>query len=152
MNNQPQENPERDPDGHWRQGHSGNPRGRPKGARHRATILAEQLMQGDAEDVVRAVIAAAKKGDMTAAKIILDRIAPVRKGAAVMFDLPELTTPTDLPPAVAAVTKAVADGTLTPDEGASVVTVLEAQRRAVETVELERRIALLEGKANGEQA
>jgi hypothetical protein len=47
MNNQRQENPERDPDGHWRQGHSGNPRGRPKGARHRATILAEQLMQGD---------------------------------------------------------------------------------------------------------
>jgi hypothetical protein len=73
MNNQRQENPERDPDGHWRQGHSGNPRGRPKGARHRATILAEQLMQGDAEDVVRAVIAAAKGGDMTAAKIILDR-------------------------------------------------------------------------------
>jgi hypothetical protein len=144
MNNQPQENPERDGDGHWRQGHSGNPRGRPKGARHRVTILAEQLMQGDAEDVVRAVIAAAKGGDMTAAKIILDRIAPVRKGAPVMFALPELMTPADLPPALAVVTKAVADGTLTPDEGASVVTVLEAQRRAIETVELERRIALLE--------
>jgi Family of unknown function (DUF5681) len=150
MNNQPEENSERDPDGHWRQGHSGNPRGRPKGARHRVTILAEQLMQGDAEDVVRAVIAAAKGGDMTAARIILDRIAPVRKGSTVMFDLPELTTPTDLPPAVAAVTKAIADGTLTPDEGASVVTILDMQRRAIETADLARRVADLE-KANERQ-
>jgi hypothetical protein len=151
MSNQPQENPERDPDGHWRQGHSGNPRGRPKGARHRVTILAEQLMQGDAEDVVRAVIGAAKGGDMTAAKIILDRIAPVRKGALVMFDLPELMTAADLPPTVTAVTKAVAEGTLTPDEGTSVVTMLEANRRAIEAADLERRIMVLE-KANGEQA
>jgi Family of unknown function (DUF5681) len=151
MNNQPEENPERDPDGHWRQGHSGNPRGRPKGTRHRVTILAEQLMQGDAEDVVRAVIAAAKTGDMTAAKIILDRIVPLRKGAAVMFELPELITPADLPPAVTAVTKAVAEGTLTPDEGTSVVTMLEANRRAIEMADLERRIMVLE-KANGEQA
>jgi hypothetical protein len=144
MNNQPQENPERDGDGHWRQGHSGNPRGRPKGARHRVTILAEQLMQGDAEDVVRAVIAAAKGGDMTAAKIILDRIAPVRKGSTVMFDLPELTTPTDLPPAVAAVTRAVAEGMLSPDEGASVVAILDAQRKAIELANHEVRIKALE--------
>jgi Family of unknown function (DUF5681) len=144
MNNQPQENPERDPDGHWRQGHSGNPRGRPKGARHHATILAEQLMQGDAEDVVRAVIAAAKGGDMTAVKIILDRIAPVRKGAPVMFALPELMTAADLPPAIAAVTRAVAEGTLSPDEGTSVVTILDTQRKAIELADHEVRIKALE--------
>ena len=101
-------------------------------------------MQGDAEDVVRAVIAAAKQGDMTAAKIILDRIAPVRKSALVMFDLPELMTPADLPSAVAAVTKAVADGTLTPDEGASVVVILDAQRKAIELADHEVRIKALE--------
>jgi hypothetical protein len=61
-------------------------------------------MQSDAEHVVRAVIGAAKTGDMTAAKIILDRIAPARKGAPVMFDVPELITPADLAPAVTAVT------------------------------------------------
>jgi hypothetical protein len=57
----------------------GNP-GRPKGARHRTTIAAEKLMQGDSEAIVRAVIKAAKGGDMTAAKVVLDRIAPIRKG------------------------------------------------------------------------
>ncbi len=108
-------------------------------------------MQGDAEDVVRAVLAAAKDGDMTAAKIILDRIAPVRKGAPVMFDLPELMTPADLPLSVTAVTKAVAEGTLTPDEGTSAVTMLEANRRAIETADHDRRITVLE-KDNGEQA
>jgi hypothetical protein len=62
----------------------------------------------------------------------------------VVFDIPELITAADLPPAVAAVTNAVADGTLTPDEGASVVTVLEAERRAIETADLDHRISALE--------
>jgi hypothetical protein len=52
----------------------GNP-GKPKAARHQTTIAAEKLMQGDSEAIVRAVIDAAKGGDMTAARIVLDRIA-----------------------------------------------------------------------------
>lgn len=139
-----QTGPERNAEGHWKPGVSGNPNGRPKGARFRVTILAEELMRGDAEHVVRAVIDAAKKGDMVAAKIILDRVCPVRKGAPVMLDLPEPGTPADLPSAVAAVTRAVADGTLSPDEAASVVSVLEAQRRAIELADHEVRIAALE--------
>jgi hypothetical protein len=138
---------ERDFRGYWRPGVSGNPRGRKKGARHPVTILAERMLQSDAEDVVRAVIKAAKEGDMAAAKLVLERICPVRKGAPVMFDIPELITAADLPSAVAAVTKAVAEGTLSPDEAGSVVTVLEAQRRAIETADHERRIMALE-KAN----
>jgi hypothetical protein len=130
MADQPHENLERDSNGHWRPGQSGNPRGRPKGARHRVSILAEQLMQGDAEDVVRAVIAAAKNGDMVAARIIIDRICPVRKGAAVMFDLPAMLTAADLPVALAAVSQAVANGELSPDEAASITAVLDFQRKA----------------------
>src|SRR5450631_2812498 len=64
-------------------GRSGNPAGKPSGARHQTTIAAEKLMQGDCEAIVRAVIEKAKSGDAVAAKIILDRIVPVRKGAPV---------------------------------------------------------------------
>jgi hypothetical protein len=46
--------------------------------------------------------------------------------------------------AMAAVVAAVADGTLTPEEAASISAILEAQRRAVETAQLEQRIAALE--------
>jgi hypothetical protein len=145
MSDPPNEKPPgRDSRGYWRPGVSGNPKGRKKGARHPVTLLAQRMLQRDAEDVVRAVIKAAKEGDMAAAKLVLERICPVRKGAPVMFDLPELITPADLPPAVTAVTKAVAEGTLTPDEGASVVTMLEANRRAIETADLVCRIEALE--------
>ncbi len=44
---------------------------------------------------------------------------------------------------------AVADGTLTPEEGQSVSAVLEVQRKAIETQELERRIAALESAKEG---
>jgi hypothetical protein len=61
-------------------GVSGNPAGKPPGARARATRLAEKLMAGDAEAVVNAVVTAAKGGDMTAARLVLDRIAPPCRG------------------------------------------------------------------------
>jgi hypothetical protein len=145
MSDQPDDKPpERDSRGYWRPGVSGNPKGRKKGARHPVTILAERMLQSDAEDVVRAVIKAAKEGDMAAAKLVLERICPVRKGTPVVFDIPELITAADLPPAVAAVTNAVADGTLTPDEGASVVDILDAQRKAIELADHEVRIKALE--------
>ena len=42
----------------------GNPCGKPRGTRHRLTLLAERIMHDDAEDVVQAVLTAAKGGDM----------------------------------------------------------------------------------------
>ena|ERR1700730_6928065 len=63
----------------FQKGQSGNPAGYHKGSRHKATLLAERLMQDDAENIVNAVLTAARNGDMTAAKIILDRIAFVRR-------------------------------------------------------------------------
>ncbi|HLN49346.1 MAG TPA: DUF5681 domain-containing protein [Steroidobacteraceae bacterium] len=65
----------------FQKGQSGNPAGKPKGVRNRATLMAalmaEKLMQDDAEEVIRAVIEKAKQGDMTAARLIIERIAPV---------------------------------------------------------------------------
>ena len=121
----------------------GNP-GKPRGARHRATLMAEQLMEGDVEAVVRAVIAAAKGGDMTAARLVLERIAPPRKGRPVVFALAAAETAEDVAKAQGAVIAAVAIGDLTPDEGAAVAGLLETRRKAIETVEIERRLADLE--------
>jgi hypothetical protein len=61
------------------------------------TLLAEQIMQDDAEDVVRAVLSAAKGGDMVAARLVLERILPARRGRPVVFALPTVQTPADLP-------------------------------------------------------
>jgi hypothetical protein len=63
----------------FQKGLSGNPNGCPRGSRHKASILAERLIETDIEEVIRAVIAKAKEGDMTAAKIIVERLARLAK-------------------------------------------------------------------------
>jgi Family of unknown function (DUF5681) len=127
-------------------GVSGNPAGKPPGARARATRLAEKLMAGDAEAVVRAVIEAAKGGDMTAARLVLDRIAPPCRGRRVWLALPPIVGAADLVKALAAVADAMARGVLSAEEAQSAAAVLEHHRKAVETHDLERRIAAIEAK------
>jgi hypothetical protein len=108
--------------------------------------MADKLMEADAADVVRAVLEAAKAGDMGACRLVLERVAPVRKGRPVVFDLPPVETAADVLAALGAVVQAVAAGELTPDEGATVAGLLDVQRRAIETTDLEARIAALEGR------
>jgi Family of unknown function (DUF5681) len=99
----------------FQKGQSGNPAGKPKGARHKTTILAERLLLDDVEKIVNAVLTAARNGDMTAAKIILDRIAPVSRRSRA-FALPAVTCEADKAKAHEAVLDAVANGDLMPGE------------------------------------
>ena len=128
----------------FKKGVSGNPAGKPAGTKARATLLAEKLMAADQAAVVKAVIERAKGGDMTAAKIILDRLAPVRKGRPVHLAFPPVKTAGDIAAAMASVTSAMASGELTPDEASAVASVLELRRKTIETSELEARIRRLE--------
>jgi len=108
--------------------------------------LAEQLLASDVDGVVRSVVKAAKRGNMVAAKIVLDRLAPPRRSRPIQFELPPIADTAGIVAAFAALTNAVADGTLTPDEASSIATLLEAQRKAIETHDLTIRIAALENR------
>lgn len=121
---------------------AGNP-GRPKGARHKATEAVEQLMQGQLERITAAVIEAAASGDMAAARLVLDRIAP-RREPAVAVDLPHINSAADLPMAVAAILHSVAAGELTPTEAAKITQTIEAAGSAIERHELDQRIREIE--------
>ena len=125
-------------------GKSGNPRGKPKGARHKTTLLAEKLMQDDAENIVNAVLTAARAGDMTAARIVLDRILPARRDNPVTFALPKIKRPADAVAASAALLSAVADGRLTPGEALEVSKLIEGFVKTLEVAELEERLNELE--------
>ena len=138
--------PGRGPGKRFQAGQSGNPAGKPKGARSRAAILSERLMRDDEQAIVEAVIGAAKGGDMTAARLILERIAPVRKGRPIMLNLPATETAADVNAAMTAVVAQMAAGEITPDEAGTVVAVIEAKRKAIETDELDRRLREVEGK------
>lgn len=127
----------------------GNP-GRPKGARNRATRTLEALMDGSVQDVAKAVIAAAKGGDTSAARLVLERVMPARKDTPVTLALPDMKDAAGLLEAGNRVLDAMAGGDLTPAEADAVFALIERQRRIVETVEIERRLAALEEKHNGE--
>ena len=137
----------------WRfqPGQSGNPAGKPKGARHAATLAAEALLDGEAEALTRKCIERAKEGDMVAMRLCLERILPARKSRSVAFDLPTIDTAADLVPAFAAVVKAMASGEIAPDEAMTVAGVLEMKRKAIETVDIERRLAAIETRQEGKK-
>ena len=112
-------------------GQSGNPAGRPKGARNRATVAAEALLAGEAEALTRKAVELALAGDVTALRLCLERVVPPRKDRAVAFDLPAVVKADDAAQALGAVLAAVADSTITPSEAVALAGLIEAQRRAI---------------------
>jgi hypothetical protein len=130
--------------GRFQKGMSGNPSGKPKGVRARVTQLAEKLLEDDRDDIVRAVIAAAKGGDPTAMRLCIERLIPVRKGRPVVFDLPPVKTAADIVGAIGEVARAMAAGELTVVEASAAASVIEMHRRAIETTEIEVRVQKLE--------
>ncbi len=137
-------NPGRTQDGRFAPGYSGNPAGMKKGTRHHVSRMLEKMMADDAEAVMRSVIQAAQNGDNTAAKIIIDRVAPARKDATIEFPLPKLENAKDAAMAMGEVVAAVSEGELSPDEGQAVAKLLEGYARLTELTELEARIRALE--------
>ena len=125
-------------------GQSGNPAGRPIGARHKTTLAIESLLDGEAEALTRKVIEKAKEGDMAALKLCLDRLVPMRKGRPIEIDLPDVNCAADLAAAGGMVTQYLADGTISPEEAAAVMGTLDSALRLFEAGELEARIAALE--------
>jgi hypothetical protein len=128
----------------FKPGQSGNPDGRPKGARNRATIAAETLLDGEADALTRKAIELAKQGDTTALRLCIERILPTRKDRPVSFDMPRIERVADSVTAVAAIATAVADGELTPMEAAELSKVVDGYTRAMETADLAARLMRLE--------
>jgi hypothetical protein len=134
----------------FRKGQSGNPRGRPSGVRNAATVLAEQLLDGEAEALIRKAVEKAKKGDMAALRLCIERILPPRRERPVTFKLPELASANDASKAMAAITAAVAGGGLTPAEAGELSRLVETYVKALEVTEIELRLQALEDKVHAE--
>ena len=125
-------------------GRSGNPRGRPLGARNAATRLAEQLLDGEAAAITRKAIELAKSGDRLALRLCMDRIVPPRRDRSVHFTIPELNLAADASKAIAAIASAVARGELGVSEATELSRMIEAYVRAIEATDLEKRLLALE--------
>jgi hypothetical protein len=134
-------------DSRFQPGQSGNPGGRPRGSRNKATLALEGLLDGQAEALAQKAIELALGGDMTALRVCLDRILPPRKDRPVTFEMPSIDSAADAKAASAALLAAVAAGSLTPSEAAEVGKLIDAYLKAIEVTEVLARIEQLEKRS-----
>ena len=139
----------RDASGRFRKGQSGNPRGAPRGSRHWASRLAEMLIDGEVEGIVRVTIQKALAGDDIALKICMDRLLPPRKSRSVRFDLPRIVDAAGLLQAHADVLRATAEGELSPEEAMEISSLLKEHRNLYELCDIADRIAEIEAMLAG---
>jgi hypothetical protein len=117
--------------GSFRKGQSGNPAGRPKGRYRAGTRAAALLLDAQAEALAQKAIELALGGDPVAVRFCLGRLLGVRRGQPVELDLPAVAGPGDLTGAVTAITAALAEGRLTPDEALACAQMLDGFPRAL---------------------
>jgi hypothetical protein len=102
------------------------------------------LAEGEGEEILRKTLEDAKNGDATARKLVLDRIWPIRRGRPVAVTMPPIETAEDLVKARGFLASAACRGELTAEESAALAVVLETRRKAIETIDLAKRIEALE--------
>ena len=126
-------------------GQSGNPNGRPRGTGVVAKL--REAIQGDIPDVIQSVVEAAKSGDMTAAKILLDRVVPSLKPV----DAPVvLNQAAELSSSGREVLQLLSDGQLGIDQAQRILRALGSQRDLIEFDDLVKRLEVLERDGEGQ--
>ena len=121
----------------------GNP-GRPPGSKNKITQMVEQLVEGQAEQLVQKVLDLAQAGDVACLRMIFDRLWPPRKGQPVNVVMPPINTSQDVFPAIASIWTAIREGRLTPDEASALSIVIDRSIQAIELHDIAKRIAALE--------
>lgn len=132
---------------------SGNPGGpgRPRGSRNSVNLKLDEIAAESAEVMVRKMVDAAAEGNLSAARLVLNRIWSAPKGRTVEIEVPYVDSAEDAVRANAMVMQAMAEGRLTTDEGAAFSAVIDTQRRAIETLVLDERVTALEAQMREEQ-
>ena len=140
----------RDARGRFVPGRSGNPQGRRVGSRNRATMLAEAMLDGNAEALVQTVIDnALYRRDPLALKLCFERLLAPRRNDLVQFELPPLQTAEDAVQALSAIAAAVGAGTLTPAAAWQLSRHVTNFVDALEAHDIEARIVALEANTHG---
>ena len=146
-----QKQPARGPGRPFERGRSGNPAGRPRGARNKAT-LAEALFDSEAEALSRKAVELALGGSKGALRLCLDRIIAPRRERPIQLAVPPIRSASDIASAMGAIVKAAAQGTITPDEAFKLSQMVDTFVRAIDTSDFDKRLQKLENAGAEESA
>lgn len=130
--------------GTFAKGQTGNPGGRPGNL----ASLRAKLTAGS-DEIATVVLEAAKAGDMSACRLILERIVPALKPITepVPFDLDD----TDLPSTARSIMRAIASGALPGDQGKVLLDAVLGMSRVIEVADLDQRLKALETSIEGDE-
>jgi hypothetical protein len=103
----------------------------------------EAILEGEGEALLRVAIERGGAGDVSALRLAVERVWPVRE-RAIRIDLPTVNGVADVPLAIGSIIDAVAKGELTPTEGSTLSGLLGGLMQAYETTKLAERLAEVE--------
>jgi Family of unknown function (DUF5681) len=106
-------------------GQSGNPAGRPPGARNKKTELAEDVLAVAAQETAIKIVARAHCGDKAAMRLVMERTVPTGTDRPLELKLPTVEGPEDLIAAAGVVLQALAAGDISSRETVCMLTVVE---------------------------
>jgi hypothetical protein len=128
----------------FQKGQSGNPAGRARGSKNRATRAAELLFDGEATALTRKAIELALAGDAAALRLCLDRTVAPRRDRPVELALPPIDSAADLLGAIKAIAAGVGRGAVTAAEAVALSQMIETFLRTIDASDFDIRLRRLE--------
>ncbi len=133
----------------FEKGQSGNPAGRKRGTGHAAKL--RKAIEDDLPAIIDALVGAAKSGDTSASKLLIDRVLPTLKPVQQNVTVRGLTG-RNLSDQGTVIVAAMGRGSMTPDQAQAMLASLASLARIIETDELEKRISALEEGHSDEES
>lgn len=130
----------------FEKGQSGNPAGRKRGTSHADKL--RRAIENDLPDIIDAMVSAAKSGDTSASKLLLDRVIPNLKPVHQNVSVNGMEGKT-LSDQGAAIIAAMGSGTIAPEQAQSMLAGIASLSKIIEIDDFDRRLTELE-KHNAE--
>ena len=129
----------------FKKGVSGNPSGKPKGAKDKRTAL-RAMLEPHAESLVKTVVDKALDGDTTALRLCIDRLMPALRAKDEPVVIDGLSGTATLVEQGQSVINALSNGKVSPADASTLMSAISAQAKITEIDELDRRVTELEIK------
>jgi predicted metal-dependent hydrolase len=126
----------------FERGQSGNPAGRPKGSRNRATLAAQALFDGGAEAIAQKAQEMALGGDRNMIALFVKQI--LRQERPISFELGELRTADDATRQSRVLLEQVAAGEISLAEAERAMALIEKFLATLDAADFEQRLGILE--------